>query len=412
MLDRSAAMPDAGVFSCAGTRDPTADWRSRSRNRRSASELVQNSTYALHLTMKTTVHHAIAALFATAALCGSDLSAQDVLLNEVRADTGGRWIELHNRSAGTIDISSWSLHVASRTLGTPQNYWWAFPAGTTITGGGFLRVHWFQAAPASAMPNELYTGDTVWDFLFGLGGETLRADRGALGLFRSQLDTMMDTPSVVEDWVSWGDHDFSREQLAVANGRWTNGHQAPAIAAGTSLARDVTLFGLGLAHDELWFVDHTPTPLAPNQTGATVTSYGASCAVNGNHLLGEPLLRATSQPLLGNPQFGIALDRTTGIYGEYVLVAWSAGAAPAGQPSVLPPANGGCAESIDTSQLLALWLLPTQVMTTGMPLSLATMPAGLVGSELHAQALVIDLLPSAYPPYQGLSNALRIVFGQ
>ena len=56
--------------------------------------------------------------------------------------------------------------------------------------------------------------------------------------------------------------------------------------------------------------------------------------------------------------------------------------------------------------------MPTQVMTTFVPLSLAGLPVELVGSELHAQALVLDLLPYADPPYQGLSNALQIVFGQ
>lgn len=362
--------------------------------------------------MNTTVHRAIGALLVTAALSPAPLSAQDVLLSEVRADAGGRWIELHNRSAATVDLSSWSLHFASRTVGTSQNYWWAFPAGTTLAGGGFLRVHWFQAAVGNAPPNELFTGNTAWDFLFGLGGETLRADRGALGLFRSQIDSMMSTASIVEDWVSWGDSGFQREHLAVTNGRWTHGQQAPAIAAGTSLARDVALLGLGVPHAAQWFTDNTPTPLLPNTTGASVSSYGDSCAVAGHHLLGAPALRASGMPLLGNAQFALALDHTTGIYGEHVIVVWSAGAAPVGQPSVLPPIAGGCAESIHTGHVLALWLLPTQVMTTNVPLSLAAMPPSLVGSELHAQALVLDLLPYTYPPYQGLSNALRIVFGQ
>ncbi len=361
--------------------------------------------------MITTVHRAFAALFATAALSMPCLTAQDVLLSEVRADAGGRWIELYNRSATTVDLSSWSLHYASRTPGMPQNYWWAFPLGTTIASGGFLRVHWFQTAAGGALPGDLFTGNGMWDFLFGLGAEPLNADRGALGLLRSQLDTMMNTPSIVEDWISWGDHGFQREYLAIANSRWSSGQQTASIAAGSSLARDVDLLGLGLPHDQEWFADASPTPLAPNLSGAAVTSYGASCAVPGNHLLGQPALRATSLPLRGNVQFGLALDHTTGVYGEHVLVAWSLAAAPGGQPSVLPPVSGGCAESIDTSQLLAVWLLPTQVMTTNLPLSLATMPASLVGSELHAQALVLDLLPYANPPYQGLSNALRIVFG-
>jgi hypothetical protein len=273
-------------------------------------------------------------------------------------------------------------------------------------------VHWCQAAPASPAPGDLFTGNTVYDFLFGLGGETLRADRGALGLFRSQLDTMMNTAAIVEDWVSWGDHGFTREYLAVANGRWTTGRQTPSIASGTSLARNVAVIGIGQPHDTQWFVDSTPTPLAPNLSGAEVSSYGQGCAVAGNHLLGVPELRATSLPLIGNAQFGLALDRTTGIYGEHTVVAWSAAAAPTSQPSLLPYVAGGCAEVIDTSHLVSMWLLPTQVMTTSMPLSLAGLPAELAGIELHVQAVVFDLLPYAYPPYQGMSNALRIVLGQ
>jgi hypothetical protein len=51
-------------------------------------------------------------------------------------------------------------------------------------------------------------------------------------------------------------------------------------------------------------------------------------------------------------------------------------------------------------------------MTTTMPLPLSGLPTAAVGTELHAQALVLDLLAGAYPPYQGVTNALRIVLGQ
>lgn len=355
---------------------------------------------------------AAAALFTAAAALHAPLAAQDVLINEVRADEGGRWIELHNRSAAAVDLSSWSLHLATRTPGMPQNYWWGFPAGTAIEAGGFLRVHWYQQAPQEPSPGDLHTGATVWHFLFGLGGEPLPATAGALGLLRSQLDTMMATPAIVEDWVSWGEHGFQREWLAIANGRWTADQHTAPLAAGTSMARDLALFTASAPHAQQWFVDATPTPLGPNLTGASVTAYGQGCATAGHHLLGVPVLSTPTPPLLGNAQFGLALDHTTGIYGEYTLIAWSSGAAPAGLPSVLPAVAGGCAESIDPWQVLECWILPTQIVTTFVPLSLAAMPQSLVGSELHAQALVFDLMPFAYPPYQGMSNALRIVFGQ
>ena len=222
--------------------------------------------------MNPTLTAAAAAFFATAAALCAPLSAQDVILSEVRADADGRWVELHNRTSSSVDLSTWSLHFASRTTGMPQNYWWAFPLGTTIAGGGYLRVHWYQAAPATIAPGDLYTGNTVWDFLFGLGGEQLRADRGALGLFRSQLDSMMNSPAIVEDWVSWGDHGFQREPLAIANGRWTGGEHTPAIGAGTSLARYVFELAVTAPHVAQWFADPSPTPLAPNLSGGSVTS--------------------------------------------------------------------------------------------------------------------------------------------
>ncbi|MBL9076698.1 MAG: lamin tail domain-containing protein [Planctomycetes bacterium] len=361
--------------------------------------------------MNCTPRSAAVALFTTLALLPAPLQAQDVLISEVRADAAGHWLELHNRTGQPVDLSNWSLHVATRTPNQPQNYWWAFPLGTVIGADQFLRVHWYQAAPTAPAAGDLWTGSTVWDFLFGLGGEPLRADRGAVGLLRSQQDDMMTTPSIVEDWVSWGDHGFQREWLAVANGRWTQGAHTASIPTGCSLARNTNALAGGTPPVDQWFVDASPTPLEPNLSGAAVTAYGPACAPFGHHLLGAPVLRAPSLPLRGNAAFGLALDHTTGIYGEFAVLVWSRAAAPAGQPSVLPFVPGGCAESIAHPALVEGWLVPTQVMSTWVPLSLANLPLELVGSELHAQALVLDVV-APNPVYQGLSNALQIVFGQ
>ena len=51
-------------------------------------------------------------------------------------------------------------------------------------------------------------------------------------------------------------------------------------------------------------------------------------------------------------------------------------------------------------------------MTTQVPMSLANLSPAMSGVELHAQALIFDWLPNAWPPYQGVSNALKIVIGQ
>jgi hypothetical protein len=367
--------------------------------------------------MNRTIRHLLPALSTVATLAtltgSTRLPCQSVLLHEVQADSAEQWIELYNRTAAAVDLSTWSLHYVSATPGMPQTYWWGFPSGTTLGPGAFVRVHWNQPIPASPGAGELFTGDTPWHFLFGLGSEPLTGGRGALCLFRSQQNALMNTAAIIEDWVSWGDHGFQREDLAVQAGRWSAGRNTPSIPAGSSLARNTPAVGLVAFHDEAWFLDSTPTPLQPNLGSADVLAYGSACTLPGNHLLGLPQLHTTSLPLLGNAQFGFAIDATTGIYGEFALLFFSAGAGPPGMPSVLPPAPaGGCHQAIDPTLMLAFWLLPTQIVSTHVPMSLAGLPPALAGTQLHTQALVIDLLPYTYLPYQGITNALRVTLGQ
>ena len=342
-----------------------------------------------------------ALLLLAVALAPLRAQPQDVYVSEVRADGSETWIEVHNRGGAAANLSTWSLHAATRTPGMPQGYWWAFPAGTSLAAGAYLRVHWFRSAPPTPAPGNLYTGTSPYGFLFGLGGEALSGTAGAVALFRSQANTKMTSPEFVQ-----------REPLAVAAGLWVAGRAAPPIPDGSSLARDPAAIGATAFPDEEWFVDASPTPLAPNVSGAVVESYGAACALPGHHLLGVPTLRAQGLPLLGNQGFGLVVDHTTGIYGEFVLVCFSAAAAPAGQPPILPPFAGiGCQVAIDATQLLSAFLVPAQVVGTPLPLPLAG-PPSIVGTELHAQAVVVELLPYAYPPYQGASNAVRLVVGQ
>ena len=354
-----------------------------------------------------------AAALMLAVLPTSAALAQDVCLSEVRADDGGRWVELHNRGQQSVDLTLFTLHYCSTTPGTPQNYWWPFPQGTSLPAGAYLRVFWFQDAPAVPQPGELYTGTSPYDFLFGLGGEPLQGDAGALALLNSQDNQLMNSSSIFVDWVSWGANGFQREYLAAEAGLWDQTRHLPTMLAGSSLARDPELVGAVAFPDESWFVDFSPTPGLPNVTGAIVASYGAPCTLPGHHLLGDPLLRATSLPLVGNAQFALSIDNTTGIYGEFVLIGFSAAQSPGGLPSILPGYAGvGCQESIDVTQLVATWLLPATILGTEVPLPLDGFGNALIGAELHAQALVIELLPTAYPPYQGLTNALRVVVGQ
>lgn len=347
-----------------------------------------------------------------AAVTTSTGHAQDVCLSEIQADPGNSWIEVLNRSSHSVDLSQWSLHVASHSPYLPGNYWWPFPIGTTLAPGAMLRVHWYEAATATPGPGEYYTGTSPYGFLFGLGGEPLAGTAGAAALFRSQSNLQMNSAAILEDWVSWGSGGYQREALAISAGLWQAGRVAPSFAAGTSLARDIAAIGTTTYADQTWFVDQTPTPGAANVAGAELENYGNACTLPGHHLLGLPSLTANSLPLAGNSAFALEIGNTTGLYGEFVLVGYGTAAAPTGLPSILPNWSGAaCHESIDPRTLVATTLLPTELFTTVVPLPLSGAPA-IAGLEVHAQALVLELMPNANPPYQGLSDALRIVVGQ
>ncbi|MFK7740725.1 MAG: lamin tail domain-containing protein [Planctomycetota bacterium] len=341
-------------------------------------------------------------------------TAQEVCLSEIRADNGGSWIELHNRSAATADLSNWSLHYVTTTTFMPRTYWWPFPPGSTIDPGGFLRVHWYVDGPSSPPAGEIYSGTSVYGYLFGLGAEPLWASEGALGLLSSQSNTAMNTASTIVDWISWGSSGHQREAMAVAAGVWTTGRATASLPIGGSLARNLSEIGApGSTPDEAWFYDFTPTPGEPNVNGALVETFGDPCTLPGNHLIGPPSLTANGLPLYGNQEFGLRVQNTTGIYAEFVLVGFSTGAAPTGLPSILPEYSGiGCQEIIDTQSLVGTWLLPSSLLESAIALPLNGLSPQVIGAELYAQALVIELLPTAYPPYQGLTNAVRIIVGQ
>ncbi|MFM1874184.1 MAG: Lamin Tail Domain [Planctomycetota bacterium] len=348
------------------------------------------------------------ALLATAAAA----TGQSVVLSEIVADGADRWVEIHNRGTATADLSQWTLYQATATPGQSGAYWWPFPAGTTLAGGGFLRVHWRAPVPANRPANEFYTGDATWHFLFGNLAEPLAQGGGALALVRTQNPLSLNVAALIEDWVSWGQSGLPRESLAVQAGRWTTGGHLAPVAAGHSMARNVATIGT-LAAPLQWFDDPTPTPLGPNLGGASITAYGAPCAPSGNHLLGAPLLRSNAMPLLGNAQFALQIDNTTGLFGEAVLVAFADAAAAAGTLPALPNVAGvACDEAIDRTRCVAVWFAPSATMATFVPLPLGGLGPSFVGLELHAQALVVQTLPNAWPPFEGLTNALRLVLGQ
>lgn len=342
----------------------------------------------------------------------SAANAQDVILSEIRADSTATWVEIHNRSAAPQDLSDWSLYLETKTVGMPQNYWWPFPGGTTLAPDEYVRVFWHQDEPLNPPPGSLYTGTAPHGYLFSLGGEALRPWSGALALIDSQTGAHMGTASHITDWVSWGETGFIREHLAIQNGVWELGSTGPQIPPNHSFARNTAAVGTLARRLDEWFLDASPTPMASNIAGLEVESYGPACTVPGHHLVGTPTLRTTSLPLLGNADFGYVLENTTGFFGENMVLFYSAGARPAAQPNVVPAFPGAsCEHSLDATRILAVLTKKTDVMQTVVPLPLNTCSPAVAGLEIHTQAIVFDWLPNAYPPFQGVSNAVRVVIG-
>jgi hypothetical protein len=74
-------------------------------------------------------------------------SPGDVVVNEVYAVTAhgstreeAEFIELYNRSGGSLDISGWTLSDIGRTAGCTLDSRWAFPTGTQLPAGGYVVV--------------------------------------------------------------------------------------------------------------------------------------------------------------------------------------------------------------------------------------------------------------------------------
>lgn len=356
--------------------------------------------------------NALTALALAAAFFDTRAVAQDVVLSEVGLGPVGGWVELHNRGGTAADVSPWSVYLATATPTMPRNYWWGFRPGTVIPAGGYLIVRWMQPLPAQPVAGEEFTGASVPYFLFGLGAELLPQSQGALALIRSQASGAMSSSNVLVDWVSWGGNGFPREDLAIQAGLWRAGSRAPALSSGMSLSRHPGMGG-GSQPELAWFLDATPTPGQDNVGAASLVTLGQPCAPVGHQLLGAPDLLATSLPVLGNPAFGFAVEDTTGVFTEWVLVALTAGPLPAPRNDLLPPAPGGenCFVVVDPTTTFATMWVHTSMLRTNLPLSLAGLPSGLAGQSFCAQALVLDLASNPWPPYKGLSNAILVTLG-
>ncbi len=254
--------------------------------------------------MKSLTLRLTGAAFAAALLAPA--ARAQVVLSEIAFTTNAQWIEVHNAGTKDVDLSNWSIyHAASSTPGT---HWYPFPAQTTIKPGAYLRVHWLAPLQANT-PTDIYTGQSIHHFLFGLSAVALDPTRGALALYNTQNNSLMNNPASIQDWVSWGTTGFARESLAITAKRWTSGSFAPASTGNPlpSLAYDYTTVGKPSSARE-WILDSSPTPGRDNVGNASVTVIGRPCQQSSNPSFAAALV-TTGLPIKGNENFAMGIDR-------------------------------------------------------------------------------------------------------
>ncbi len=222
-----------------------------------------------------------------------------------------RWIEVHNLGSTDVDLSNWGIYHASKSTSSPGTSWWAFPEGASLRAGAYLRVHWFAEIQPHTQ-TDYFTGKSILNFLFSLGGEELNPDRGALALLsdRSGLGTTLG--SSYEDWISWGEDGYPREDLALSNGRWQAGEFVPPLSAPGSIALNLEQRYEDdfTASATAFFHDASPTPLRSNHEDVQVSDpIGWSCAIGSPN---SPKLELISIPTGGNRDFGFRVRGSSG----------------------------------------------------------------------------------------------------
>ena len=216
-----------------------------------------------------------------------------VVISEVEftsRNNEGQWIELYNMGQGSVDLSKWSIGIEKRSVTGNKQYFFGFPKDTTVESNKFVRIHWMAKVQGNQVcPNkngiEVFTGDTIYHFLFGLGADSLNGPAGAIGLFDSQVSTEVAQKEHVVDWVQWGSTNWLREGIAIAAGQWETATFAPGVDTSATtvptLAYDYRTPTTPTSGFDNWFLDDQPTPCADNTGGgAFMSSYGKSCKGN------------------------------------------------------------------------------------------------------------------------------------
>ncbi len=160
-----------------------------------------------------------------------------IRINELNAASDGDWIELFNPGVAAVSIGGWSLTDDSN----PRK--WVFPAGVTISGGGFLKIACRNDAPAGSLAANFQLnrqGETV--ALFDASGNRADAvrfgpviDAHTVGMIEGRLTLCEPTPAAVNRVAPLGSLGQVRINEFLANSDdgidWIEFHNAGGLPA-------------------------------------------------------------------------------------------------------------------------------------------------------------------------------------
>lgn len=311
--------------------------------------------------------------------CLPAAAAAQVVISEVNLtpqDPGDdRWIEIRNLGASKVDLETWTVYQATKTVGTVKNYWFGFPKGTELQSGAYLRLHWMVPVKPTT-PTDMYTGDTIYHFMFGYGAEPLSAKEGALALISSQQNLDMNDPKFFRDWVSWGSGNFKREDIAAAAGQWLLGSFVPAPANKESIAW-ISFREASPTPVTAWFRDASPTPGKDNHPGSALGEFGTNCAAG---TAPAPNLVVSSVATPGNQDFGFRVDGTNT---NQIVALFLAAAPGSGSISI-----GPCRLWIEITPLPLVFSQSGGVPSTNFPFPIPT--SGFSNFIFYGQAATLD----------------------
>ncbi|KKR15374.1 MAG: hypothetical protein UT42_C0003G0001, partial [Candidatus Falkowbacteria bacterium GW2011_GWA2_39_24] len=177
---------------------------------------------------------------------GYDENSTPVIINEVLynvATTTG-WVELYNRSAGTVDIAGWKIVVNGDT--------YTVPASKTIAVGTYATVFWNKTGTDTA---------TSW-YTSNSNGTTVDIDLAVNG----GDVTLKNSENTIKDYVEYGGSGFANEASANSAATWMVGDYVSKCLYSQSMGRrSMTGEDSNSSYD--WQCYSTTSPAAPNMGG-------------------------------------------------------------------------------------------------------------------------------------------------